>query len=494
MVATETPQQHIPAASQEVAVDAPSEKLGLSSATSLVIGSIIGTGVFTMPAVLAGAGTSSILTLAVVTLGAVLLGVMFGQLTNRVPNSEGGLFAYARHEFGDFAGYMTAWCYWITAWAGNAAIVASWVLYVESFFGIENPSAWTNLGIALFGLWIPAAINLAGIKQMALFQNLTVVLKFLPLLLVATVGWFFIDTANFGPFNASGGSLYDSIGIAAGIALFSFIGVETAGIAAGRVENPRRNVGRASVIGTAASGLLYIAVSAAVMGLVAHGDLVDDGAPFVAAFQTMFGDAGWVGKAVALVAVVSGIGALNGWTMVTAEVPLAAAKQGLFLHSFAKVDKQGIAWFGIVVSTIVASVLMAWSYSGSTGLTVFTYLVNLSVVTAAIPYFLSATAQFVYLISGRRKVHGWTFARDMSISVAATLFSLWVTAASGYQAVYQAVIMLMIGIPLYGVLQARRQRLGEITAPIDLDLDLDPEADPSATAPPTPTSTQRTHP
>ena len=119
-------------------------KLGLPSSTALVVGSILGTGVFTMPAVLAGAGTSSIITLGVITIGALLLGVMFGQLTRRVPNHEGGLYAYARHEFGEFAGYLTAWCYWITCWAGNAAIVSSWVLYVESLFGIGNPSAWTN--------------------------------------------------------------------------------------------------------------------------------------------------------------------------------------------------------------------------------------------------------------------------------------------------------------------------------------------------------------
>src|SRR4051794_26665986 len=246
-----------------------------------------------MPAVMAGAGTSSILTLIGISVGAVLLGVLFGQLTKRVPNHEGGLYAYARHEFGEFAGYLTAWCYWVTCWAGNAAIVASWVLYVESLFGIDNPSSWTSFGIALTGLWIPAAINLIGVRQMAWFQGITVVLKFLPLAAVAIFGWFWVEQANFGPFNASGGSLYDAISLAAGVALFSFIGVECASIAAGRVKNPRRNVGRASVIGTAASGLLYIAVTAAVMGLVPHDELVDNGTPFVSAFETMFGSAGW---------------------------------------------------------------------------------------------------------------------------------------------------------------------------------------------------------
>ncbi len=454
-----------PAPSPDTAPATP--LLGLTSSTALVIGSIIGTGVFTMPAVMAGAGTSSIITLAVIAVGAVLLGVLFGQLTTRIPTHEGGLYAYARHEFGDFAGYLTAWCYWITCWAGNAAIVASWVLYVESLFGISNPSSLTNFGIALTGLWIPAFINLAGVRQMAWFQNATVILKFLPLLLIAIIGWFWVTASNFGPFNASGGSLYDGIGIAAGVALFSFIGVETAAIVAGKVKDPRKNVARASIAGTAISGLLYVAVTAVVMGLVPHEALVKDGAPFVAAFRTMFHNAGWVGKLVALTAVISGIGALNGWTMVTAEMPYVAAKDGLFLNVFARLTRKNVPWVGVVVSTVVASVLMGWSYSGSTGLKVFTYLVYLSVVTVAIPYFFSACAQFAFLVSRRRKVQGWQFARDLAISVTGLLFSLWVTFASGYQAVYQAMVLVLVGLPLYGFLKARKERDGLVAEPVD---------------------------
>ena len=223
--------------------------------------------------------------------------------------------------------------------------------------------------------------------------------------------------------------------------------------------------------GTAASGLLYVAVTAAVMGLVPHDKLVDDGAPFVAAFNAMFDNAGWVGKAIALVAVISGIGALNGWTLVTAEMPYAAAKDGLFLDAFAKVNKNNVPWFGIVVSTIVASALMGWSYSGKTGLKVFTYLVYLSVVTVAIPYFFSACAQLAYLVSRRRKVQGWVLARDLAISVTSMLFALWVTFASGYQSVYQAMLLILVGLPVYAFLKARRERLGQVPEPVERSSD-----------------------
>jgi APA family basic amino acid/polyamine antiporter len=137
-------------------------------------------------------------------------------------------------------------------------------------------------------------------------------LKFLPLLFVGIVGWFFVSSGNFGAFNASGGSLYSSIGIAADVALFSFIGVEVAAITAKRVRDPGRNVGRASLLGTGASAILYLLVSAAVMGLVTHHALVGNGAPFVNAFEAIFTHGTWAGKLVAALAVVSGIGALNG--------------------------------------------------------------------------------------------------------------------------------------------------------------------------------------
>ncbi len=441
--------------------------LGVTSATGLVIGSIVGTGVFTMPAVLAGAGTMGIAVLAVIAIGAVLLAVLFGQLTKRVPNSDGGLYAYSRHEFGDFAGYLVGWCYWIQAWAGNAAIVSSWVFYVDALFGWAHPSGMENFTIAVVGLWVPAVINLVGIRQMAWFQNVTVVLKFVPLLFVGVVGWFFVQKVHFGAFNASGGSLYSAIGIAAGVALFSFIGVEAAAVTAKRVRDPRKNVLRSSMLGTVISAMLYVLVTAAVMGLVAHHTLVNTGSPFVNAFQSIFPHEAWAGKFIAAIAVVSGIGALNGWTLIVTETSRAIAQDDLFPRPFTWTDHKGTAWFGILVGTALPTLLMLWRYSTTAGLTVFTYLVDLTVVTVAIPYFFSAIAQLTYLVSRRRRVQGWQLARDLSVAGASVLFSLWVTFASGYQVVYQALVVILAGLVLYAFLNARRQRLGEAAEPTD---------------------------
>ena len=221
-----------------------------------------------------------------------------------------------------------------------------------------------NWGIALVGLWVPAVVNLAGVRQMAWFQNVTVVLKFLPLLFVGVVGWFFVHKANFGPFNASGGSLYSGIGIAAGVALFSFIGVEAAAITAKRVKNPRRNVGRASVLGT---GGQRHPVRAGHRGGHGSGAPPHAGQHRIAVRQRLpdasSPTSAWAGKFIAALAVVSGIGALNGWTLIVTETSRAIAQDDLFPRPFAWADRKGTAWFGIVVGTVLPSLLMLWRYT-----------------------------------------------------------------------------------------------------------------------------------
>lgn len=453
---------------------AKAQTLGMTSATGLVMGSIVGVGVFTMPAVLAGAGTMSLLVLGAIAIGALILAVLFGQLVRRVPHAEGGLYAYARHEYGDFPAYIVGWFYWINCWAGNAAIVASWVFYVEAFFNISHPSHMENFGIAMVGLWIPAIINLIGLNRMAWIQNATVVLKFVPLLLVGIVGWFFIRSANFGPFNASGGSLYNAIGIGAAVALFAFIGVEAAAITAHRVRDPHRNVPRASVYGTIASAVVYLLTSAVVMGLVAHKTLVTTGSPFVNAVRTMFPGSPWAPKLIAALAIVSGFGVLIAWTLLNTETSRAMADDDLFPKSFAWADRRNTAWFGIVVGAILPSFLMLWDYTTKSGLTVWTYLVDLTVVAVAVPYFVSALAQVTYLVSRRRQVHGWLLARDLTVAGIGALFSIWVMFANSYQVLYQSFLVMIAGLLLFAFMEARRERLGEVPEPVDLVVNAEP--------------------
>lgn len=438
-------------------------RFGLPTATALVVGSIIGTGVFALPSALAPYGPSSLLAFVLVTVGALALALVFGWLNKRVPGS-GGPYLYARDAFGDFGGFITSWSYWLTAWIGNAAIVVAWVGYVEVFIN-RGGSRWGSVAIALVGLWIPAAINISGVKNLGGFQVITVILKFVPLLFMATVGLFFIKARNFGSFNPSRLSLPGAISAAAAIALFTYIGLETASVAAGRVRNPGRNVSRATVLGTLACAFIYILGTLTVFGTVAHSKLVSSTAPFSASANAIFGGS-WAGKAMAVAAIISGIGALNGWTLICAEMPMAAARDRLFPTQFARLSRREIPVFGIVAATALASALTVFGYTHFK--TVFTDVVLLSVLTAVIPYLYSAAAHLYWLIVRGRAVSWPHLARDLAVTAAALVFSFWALAGTGYQAVYYGIFVFFLGVPVYIWMKAQRKEYGESpVTPID---------------------------
>ncbi len=424
--------------------------LGLPQATALIVGSIIGTGIFTLPSAIASYGMLAIVALLVVSIGALALALMFGALSTRIP-AAGGPYAYSRHYFGDFAGFTNAWPYWITCWAGNAGIVVSWVFYVDALFGLDPDNKLANVGIAMVGLWIPALINLIGIKTMGTFQLWTSIIKFIPLVFISTIGLVIgLSKANFPEFNPSGDSFFGAISTAGALVLFSYLGVETAAVAAAKIKNPERNVARATIYGTLACAAVYLLSTVAIFGIVPNDVLQSTGAPFTSAFNEIFGG-DWAGKVVAAFAVVSGFGALIGWTMICAEMPKAAADDGLFPTMFAKVNKAGVPIWGVLFSTALASVFTVLSYLGASGVQVFNTLVLLTGVTAAIPYFMSAIAQIYYLLTEGKLIAPRTFARDMVIAVFALLFSFWFVYGSGQQATFWAYLMILLG---YVVLMA----------------------------------------
>ncbi len=357
------------------------------------MGSIIGIGIFSLPYALASYGPISLIAMGVATVGAIALALLFAVMSRRLP-ADGGPYAYVRAAFGNGWGFSNAWSYWVTAWAGNAAIAVGWVYYVEKFVNTSGTIGWSIL-IALAGLWIPAAVNLTGVHNMGVFQVWSTVLKFIPLALMSTVGLFFITTANFTPWNVSGETNLSAIGGAMAICLFSYLGVETASVAAAKVRDPARNVGKSTIYGTLASGVVYMLSLVAVFGILPAGALALDSnkASYAAAADIMAGSGSWAGILVALAVIVSGIGALNGWTMICAEMPLAAAKDGLFPHRFAQLSSRRVPAFGIISSTALASLAVILSYLGTNGASVFTTLVLMTGITSAIPYGFSALAQ-----------------------------------------------------------------------------------------------------
>jgi APA family basic amino acid/polyamine antiporter len=345
--------------------------------------------------------------------------------------------------------------------------VVAWVGYVEVFWNTDHSRTWSVV-IALVGLWLPALVNLAGLRSIATFQVVTTVLKFVPLLLVSAIGVFCMSRANFGEFNASGGSGWDAISSAGAIALFSYLGIETASVAAGRVRDPQRNVGRATVLGTLACAVVYLVGTLAVFGTVPHAELLGSTAPFTDSADAIFGGS-WAGKTVGVAAVVSGFGALVGWTLIVAEMPQAAARDGVFPLAFLRESSRGVPAFGIVASTLLASVLTVVSYTSFDQ--VFITVVLLSVLTSVIPYLFSAAAQVYWLATQAHFGHPLHLARDLTVGLLALVFSFWSLQGSGEQAVYYGVFGVLLGVPVYVWHKSRKGEYGEVNAEVNAGVD-----------------------
>jgi APA family basic amino acid/polyamine antiporter len=442
-----------------------SSRFGLGTAVALIMGSIIGVGIFNLPTSLSGYGPITLVSMGLTTVGAIALALLFAALSRRLP-ADGGPYAYARVAYGNPLGFANAWSYWITAWAGNAAIAVGWVLYVEVFVN-KGHNRLGSIVLVLIGLWLPALVNLTGVKNMGAVQVVTTILKFIALAFMSTVGLFYISHANFSPWNVSGESTIDAIGGGMAIALFSYLGVEVAAVAAGKVRDPDRNIPRSTILGTLATAVVYMLSLTAVFGILPNSVLQNSTAPFSDAVNAMFGGTGW-GKLMAIIVIISGLGALNGWTMICAEMPLAAANDGLFPDQFKRMSARGVPAFGIIASTVLASIAMLINYLGSGGATVFTTLVLMTGITAAIPYGFSALAQIKWRVVDRRQLHGARFARDMIVAVVSLIFSvlfIWYSRNTGNSFfVYWAPFFLAGGALLLGIPVYIAQR-GHITEP-----------------------------
>ncbi|HVW47314.1 MAG TPA: amino acid permease [Solirubrobacterales bacterium] len=435
--------------------------MGVWMATALVIGNMVGSGVFLLPASLAGAaGPMSLVGWVFTGAGAMLLAFVFSRLGRAMPQT-GGPYAYARRAFGDFIGFQTAWGYWIAAWAGNAAIAVAFVGYLAVFW----PNLETNnLLAALVGIgviWLLTAVNVMGTRETGIVQVITTVLKFVPLAIIGVIGLFFIKSSNLTPFAPHG--TWSAISAAAPLTLWAFIGLESATVAAGEVRDPEKNIPRATMYGTLATTIVYIIGTIAVMGVIPTAVLAHSTSPFADAAGVMFGGS-W-DKVIALVALISTFGCLNGWILLQGRVPLAAAEDGLFPEQFAKVHgKRGTPVFGLVVSSILVSGLMLMNYTKGL-VDAFTFVLLLATLTTLIPYAYSAAAQAYLYITEPELFEKKKFARDTVIASLAFAYSVWAITGSGKDIIAKGFVLLLAGIPVYVFVRWQRSREGFPVAP-----------------------------
>lgn len=430
-----------------------SRPLGLWRSTALVIGNMIGSGVFLLPTALAAYGGVSILGWLVTAGGAWVLALMFAGLARRQPG-VGGPYAYTRDGLGRFAAFLVAWGYWLSLLAGNAAIAVAMVSYAAVFAPALGASPALGAGAAIGAVTLLTWVNVRSVTQVGQLQLLTTVAKLLPLLAVGLWGIAQLNPEHFVPFNRSGDSAFGALTATAALTLWAFLGLESATVPADEVENPTVTIPRATKLGVAIATVVYVLSTVAIMGLVEPGQLAISGAPFADAARVLWGD--WAAFAVAGGAVVSCFGALNGWILSTGRIPAAAATDGLFPPYFARRSRYGTPVFALVFSSVLVCALVTMNYSrGLVGL--FQFSILLSTMTVLVPYLFSAAAQWSLALKMRSAAGS---GRLVWISVLAFAFSLWAIAGTGHEAVFWGVILLFCGLPVYAWMRASERSAG----------------------------------
>jgi APA family basic amino acid/polyamine antiporter len=426
--------------------------LGLWRSSALVVGNMIGSGVFLLPASLALFGGIGIFGWAFSTVGAVILALVFARW-GRIMPEVGGPYAYTRRGFGDFAGFLVGWGYWISIWCGNAAIATAFAGYLGVFVPAVSDSPALAAATACGAIWLLSWVNARGVREAGIVQVATTVLKLLPLVAVGTLGLVYFDISNLRPFNVSGEPTFSALTATGALTLWAFLGLESATIPANDVRDPRRTITRATVVGTVSAGVVYILSTMGVMGVLAPAVLSGSTAPFADAASEMWG--GWASYAVAAGAAISCIGALNGWILLSGQVPYAAARDGIFPAHFGRLSKNGTPVFGLVVSGVLATVVLSMNYSrGLVG--AFTFIILLSTLTSLFPYLMCSAGAFLVADGpGRRRVL-WPLVPGLAF-----LFSLWAIAGLGRDTVYWGFLLLLAGVPVYVWLKRSHRQVGE---------------------------------
>lgn len=416
------------------------KKIGLFISTALVMGNMIASGLFMLPASLAVFGGISLVGWLISGAGAMCLAMVFAWLSRQFPMATGGPYAYAREGLGPFAAFLVAWGYWISCWSTNAAITVAFVSYLSAFIPALNTNPVLAVGTGLLAIWTLTFINARGVRQAGVVQVITTVLKIVPLLIVTLAGLFYFNGNHFIPFNVSSEPNWSAIAQATTLTLFAFLGLESATVPAGHVHRPQRTIPLATLIGTALTTVLYTISTVAVMGLIPPESLHTSAAPFADAAARVFGENGRY--LVAAGAVISTFGALNGWILIQAQMPYAAARDGLFPAFFARTNKWNVPVAGLVFSGLLISVMMGMNFTRSLADT-YTFIVLLSTLNTLFAFLLSVTS---FLICHTRGKSRWW---RVATALLAYGYCMWAVVGSGMETVYWGFVLLMAGLPFY---------------------------------------------
>lgn len=406
---------------------------GFWTATALVVGGMIGSAIFVLPAALAPYGWTGALAWVVAVGGALCIAYALGRLSAAVPQANGAI-AVTGAVLGDLPAVLIGWSYWISCWAACAALSIAATGYLSVFVPALSATPGSAALTSLTILWAATLFNLRGAHAAGRFQVVTTLLKLLPLLIVIAIAGLAIGGGTFTPPQLpAGATVLTGLTPAVVLTLFALVGFEATGICAGRVRDPGRTVLRATMAGTALTGLLYLVVSTAIVFMVPAERLAGSTTPF-ALFVEMFWGRG-PALLVALFAAIAAIGALGCWVLVQSEVPLGMARAGLLPRWFAGVSGRDVPVRVLVLSSVLASALILSTASGTlSGIYVFMGLL------------VTSTTLYLYLAICIAALIRRVAVIPALIGVPFTLWAMW---GVGAEASGLGLLLTLTALPLY---------------------------------------------
>ena len=411
----------------------PGAKLGLIGATALVIGNMIGSGVFLLPASLAPYGWNGVVGWVATIAGTLVLAWVLAQLTRARPEAvdPSGFVAEA---FGELPSFLVSWVYWVSVWTAVVSIAVAGISYLTTFIPAiaTTPMLPAILTVAL--IWAMTLVNLRGVQAAGNFQILTVLLKLLPLIAVIIVAAMVLadgsaEIAPYEPGQINGQALTG----AATLTLFALLGFECASVAAGKVDKPEINVPRATMWGTALTGLLYLLVCSAIALMLPQDVVAKSPAPFATFFDAYLGHG--AGMAVAIFAIISCVGAVNGWVLLQGELPRGMAERGMLPRWLAGTNAHGTPVRALLASSVVATVCVLLNASRSMqGIYEFVLLLSTS------------AALWLYLACA---LAAWKMRVVRVFALIGAAYALWTLWGAGIEASGWSLVLMGAGLPLY---------------------------------------------
>jgi arginine:agmatine antiporter len=430
-----------------VAESAP-RKLGPLLAIVFVANNMIGSGIFLLPATMAAVGSLTIFGWLLALVGALLVGLVLARLGQHVA-AAGGPCTYALEAFGPLIGFQSSAAYWFCCWTGNIAVAITATGYLASVLRIQ-PTPLAAAAIATALLWLATLVNLRGARCIGQLQSGLLAFGLIPVLLIATAGWFYFQPEIFRQsWNVLGTPLLQAIPNSVVLVFWAFTGLESASIAADVVDNPRRNIPIATLGGIMLAGVTYIAASAAIMGLIPAHVLAASTAPFADATRLMLGP--MAGALVAGMALIKTMGTLTGTILLTTETARAAANNGLFPAWLAVHNGDGIARRNLLMTTVLTTVVVLATISPTLGAQ-FGLLVEVSVIATLITYIYACLATWHY---GRLGAANLLTPGHRAVAIGASLFCIAVIAMSSRREQLVSAIFIVLTLPAYYALRRR---------------------------------------